>query len=312
MRTAIVAHSDTDGICSAAIALSRFPGSRIFFSKPASFLNELDDLREESLVVCDIAVNRPDSAALAKKLSARKVLYFDHHPMLPGFKKSAKGVVFHHDQRVSSSELVYRAFKDNIAPERVWLALYGAIADYSDGTPFIEEKMRNWDRRAIFFEVSSIVMGIKNEGFSDYSAKRRLVTDLARGMNPSDMPRLVESARQAVVKESELYEQVKKEAASFDHVGYIIRLEHFGFRGPAALFAATATDKPLGVAAFERKNHFDITLRARDPKLKLNVIAEKAAEAVGGSGGGHPNAAGARIPLSKLKDFLKKADELVG
>jgi len=312
MRRTIIAHSDTDGICSAAIALARFPDARVFFSKPVSLLKELDEVDEGNVIICDIAVNKPDAVALAKKLAKRKdVLFFDHHPMPPGFKSAMKNVTFHHDERVSASELVYRAFKDAIAPERVWIALYGAIADYSEATPFIEEKMRNWDRRAIFFEVSSIVMGIKNEGFSDYGAKRRLVAELAKGTNPSQMPRLVESAREAVVKEAELYEEIKRTAASFDHVGYIVKLEHFGFRGPAALFAATVTDKPLGVAAFERGSHFDITLRAREPSLRLNDIAEKAAAAVGGSGGGHPHAAGARIPMSKLKEFLKKADELV-
>ena len=80
---------------------------------------------------------------------------------------------------------------------------------------------------------------------------------------------------------------------------------------PAALFAATVTGKPLGIAVFERKRHFDITLRSRDPSLRLSYIAEKAAEAAGGSGGGHPNAAGARIPMAGLKTFLKKVNYLM-
>lgn len=313
MKTLIITHSDTDGICAGAIALSRFPNAEVFFSKPAALIREIDEVNADRLVICDIAVNKPDAVRLAEKLSQKnEVLYFDHHPVPPGFRKALKGVKFYHDIKASASEIIYRTFKDDIPMERVWPAIYGAIADYSDDTPFIVEKLKNWDRRAIYFEVSTIVMGIKNEGFSDYDAKRKLVRELSRGTNPTSFPGLVESARLAVEREFDLYEEVKKNAKSFGKVGYIVKLSRFGFRGPAALFAATVTDKPLGISAFEKKRkYFDITIRSRDPSLKLNIIAEKAAQAAGGSGGGHPNAAGARIPLANLKTFLKKVDSMI-
>jgi RecJ-like exonuclease len=37
-----------------------------------------------------------------------------------------------------------------------------------------------------------------------------------------------------------------------------------------------------------------------------------ASEEKGGKGGGHNIAAGAQVPLDKIDDFIKKADELVG
>jgi RecJ-like exonuclease len=312
MKTVIITHSDTDGICAGAIALCRFPKAKVFFSKPVALVRELDEVKADRLVICDIAVNKPDAARLAGKLAGKgEVLYFDHHPMPPGFRNQAKGVRFFHDEKASTSEIIYKAFKAEIPEERVWIAIYGAIADYSDETAFIKDNLRDWDKRALYFEVSTIVMGIKNEGFSDYAAKRRLVSELSMGTNPSAVTGLVDSAREAVEKEFDLYDEIKHKAVSFGNVGYVINFSRFGFRGPAALFAATATGKPLGVAVFERKRHFDVTMRSRDPALKLNILAEKAARAAGGSGGGHPNAAGARIPMAGLKTFLKKADSMI-
>ncbi len=46
-------------------------------------------------------------------------------------------------------------------------------------------------------------------------------------------------------------------------------------------------------------------MRTRDYSLKLNVLADRAAEKVGGSGGGH--AAAAKIPKGTFRKFL---DEL--
>lgn len=312
MRTVIITHSDADGICAGAIASCKFPDAKVFFSKPVSLVRELDEVQGERLVICDIAINKPDAAEIAKKLNMRsEVLYFDHHIHPPGFRKMASKVKFFQDTEASASEIIYKTYEADIPQERVWVAIYGAIGDYSDDTQFIYENLRDWDKRALYFEVSTIVMGMKNEGFSDYASKRRILKALASGMNPSSIPGLVESARQAVEQEFAIYDEVKEKAVSFGNVGYILKLDHFGFRGPTALFAATATDTPVGVAVFERKSHFDITMRARDPSIKLNVIADKAAREVGGSGGGHPSAAGARIPMARLKDFLKKADSLI-
>ncbi len=45
--------------------------------------------------------------------------------------------------------------------------------------------------------------------------------------------------------------------------------------------------------------------------LPLNRLAEQASNYVGGSGGGHESAAGAKIPFGTLDQFLKKMNELV-
>ena len=85
----------------------------------------------------------------------------------------------------------------------------------------------------------------------------------------------------------------------------------FGFRGPAALFAATVMDTEVGMYIWEKEKYVDITVRKRNSAVELNVVMEAAAEAVGGSGGGHPAAAGARIPKDKLDRFIHRVNVML-
>ncbi|MEM5812291.1 MAG: DHHA1 domain-containing protein [Candidatus Aenigmatarchaeota archaeon] len=193
----------------------------------------------------------------------------------------------------------------------IWTALYGAIGDYSEDTDFIRRHISDWDKRAIYFEVCTISLGIKNEEFSGYDAKRNIVKTLAEGKTPSDIEGLVKSAADAVRREFELYRIVKRKAKTLGKIGYITDTPSFGFRGPAALFAATVTERPVGVCVFRRDKYLDVTIRSHDSKMALNRLAEIASESVGGSGGGHQNAAGAKIPFGTLEKFLKKMDEVL-
>jgi single-stranded-DNA-specific exonuclease len=316
MHTTILSHGDTDGMCSAAIALSRFPDAQVFFTRPVSFLSDLRETRPGRIIIADIALNRkeaPEAVELFRQLSAQcEIHYFDHHTLQPRIKKQIREAIAHlsHTENVSASELIYRHFQKEIPRERVWVALYGAIGDYSDETPFARERILNWDRRALYFEVSTIAMGIKNEEFCKYDAKRRIVAALSAGKNPTDIPGLVKSAKRAINREFELYEQTKGRARKSGKVGYVLDQKSFGFRGPSALFSATVTNSPLGLYVFTREKYIDITARTRDYSLKLNKLMEEASERVGGSGGGHAAAAGAKIPKGRLKEFLEELNKL--
>jgi RecJ-like exonuclease len=303
-------------MCAGAIAQARFPNSEVFFTKPVSFLHDLKNTRAGRIIVCDIAITRSHAseiaATLASKSAAAEVLYFDHH-QLPGSLKDSdiKATGYFHKRNVSASEVIYRHYQKDIPRERVWIALYGAIGDYEDDTPFAIERIANWDRRALFFEVSTLILGIKNRQFDSYEAKRQIVRSMANGRNPSDVPGLVESAKVAVAREFEIYEFVKENAESSGKVGMVVNMPHFGFRGPAALFSATVTDCPVGLCVYDREKHVDVTARKRNTNTALNALMEGAAAKVGGSGGGHPEAAGARIPPGTLDEFLVEVNRLL-
>jgi len=323
-KTMIFTHSDCDGICAGALARTRFPNASLFFTKPVSLLHDLHEtavpFRPKTMVICDIAITKRHAKEIVNMLSKigerSTILYFDHHviPKTISIDKILEAVsTYAHDTAASASEIIYRHFQKSLAMERVWLALYGAIGDYTENTDFVHERMRNWDRRSIYFEVSTLILGIKEERFSTYNAKRRIISTLASGRNPSDINGLVQAAKSAVTREFEIYKSVKRRAKSFGNAGYVKDLPRFGFRGPSALFAATITDKPIGLSIHSVRDNLDITARKRsdDPSIQLNQIMEHAAESVGGSGGGHPRAAGARIPKNMLIKFLEAVDGMV-
>ena len=316
MKTIILTHADCDGICAGAIAQARFPDADVFFTKPVSLLSDLRSTEADRIIICDIAITKNDAKGIVSELAARseqgEVLYFDHHELPESIKESdIKVTKYVHDLHASASELIYKQFQNEIPGERVWIALYGAIGDYEDQTEFAKERIANWDRRVLFFEVSTLVLGIKNKEFDTYDAKRHIVKSMAHGENPSDVPGLVQSAKNAVTREFELYEFIKENAKKIGKAGVIENAPSFGFRGPAALFAATVTDAPVGLCVYNREKHIDVTARKRKADISLNRLMEKSAEAVGGSGGGHRNAAGARIPLGTLDEFIKHINKLL-
>mgnify|MGYP000008671881 CR=1 FL=1 len=321
-KALILTHSDCDGICAGALAASKFPESRVFFTKPVSLLHDFKDVvmkyNERTVIICDIALTKKDAAEIVSlmKKSKKRILYFDHH-VVPD-TVTEDGVndavsLYAHDTSASASEIIYRFYQKSIPRERVWLALYGAIGDYTDNTKFAIERIRNWDKRALYFEVSTLVMGIKEERFSQYNPKRGIISVLSSGQNPSDIKGLVKAAKEAVTREFNLYKIIRKRAKAYGSIGYVTDMAHFGFRGPSALFAATVTDRPVGLAANNIRDHIDITARTRsnDRELQLNKIMEEAAESVGGSGGGHPRAAGARIPKDAFGKFLDAVDKML-
>ncbi len=314
MKITILTHSDCDGMCAGAIALSRFPRAEVFFTKPASFADDLEECTSDKIIICDIAFTPNDREKLKHIIKEKpaKMLYFDHHPLDEGTKSFLKKhLELHHSPDMSASEIIYRHFKDEIPPERVWIAIYGAIGDYCENTEFVKRVEKDWDVRALYFEVSTLVLGIKTHYFESYDKKREIVKSLSKGKNPSDVSGLVMSAKDAVKEEFELYEIVKERAEKRGKIGVVFDLEGFGFRGPAALFAATVTKSVIGMSIYKRNDHYDITVRTRNYDIDLNELLSKAASEVNGTGGGHPQAGGARVPSSRLGDFIESVNSML-
>jgi RecJ-like exonuclease len=58
----------------------------------------------------------------------------------------------------------------------------------------------------------------------------------------------------------------------------------------------------------DHRDAYDFSMRARGD-FNLNLILSATLPKYGGSGGGHPLAAGGRVPAKNLKLFLKDFDE---
>lgn len=70
------------------------------------------------------------------------------------------------------------------------------------------------------------------------------------------------------------------------------------------------TGAEVGVAAEERGEIYVMSLRSR--RADLNQVLRDFARRYGVSGGGHPNAAGARMPKHLLKALVEELNRLAG
>jgi single-stranded-DNA-specific exonuclease len=310
MRTIILTHGDSDGICAGAVALAANPGSPLYFTNAVSVLSDLDQATGfDRLVVCDIAINIPTSARLKARIDdlAREteVIYIDHHPLPEGFE--AKWLIS--DITSSASEMAYKYFSNDLHADMSRVALYGAIGDYRDNSDSIREMVQDWDKRSLYYQAGTLSQGIEI-GRRDYEFKRWLAMQLSRNVQPSDIDILAKNAIIASQLENELRKRVAEDVLSLRNVSYV--MDQKACMSKAAIYARVYGHTPVGLSAEyrEHRDAYDFSLRAKGD-LNLNLLVSATAAKYGGSGGGHPLAAGGRVPASRLKYFLKDLDEAV-
>jgi RecJ-like exonuclease len=91
-------------------------------------------------------------------------------------------------------------------------------------------------------------------------------------------------------------------------IGTIASILAYSLPGSQKPILAFANVEAEGVAKFSARTTDD----AVEKGINLGKILRLASEKFGGKGGGHNIAAGAQVPLDKIADFVKLADELVG
>ena len=313
MDWVILAHGDCDGVCSASLAYSAKTGAQVIFTNPFDLLSELRSLADSNLIVADIALTHAHKDEVMDELSRikakREVLYFDHHPLPQGVKASdVPGSKAMGEGGSCSSELVYEQFKDQLNPEMSRVAVYGAIGDYSDDTPAIRDILRSWDKRELYLEAGILIAGLEGTRKKDYDFKRDLVMYLSQNGLPSLRKDLVETA----VRESEIDERmrhfVRKAARVQGKVAYV--MDPQWSLGKAATYARIYMKRPVGVAGEQAEESVDMSIRAVDP-MNLNEAVSSVAQELGGDGGGHENAAGARVPKGRFMEFVSGLDRAV-
>jgi RecJ-like exonuclease len=99
---------------------------------------------------------------------------------------------------------------------------------------------------------------------------------------------------------NELKERIKIEGS----VAYTI---NFPFSlGKTATYISGMKNINIGLAGEKRGENLDISLRTSDENIDLNKLLRKITPELGGVGGGHPMAAGARIPEKNFKMLLRE------
>lgn len=311
-KTLILTHGDSDGICSGAIAKTAYPDAYVYFTSPVSLLDKLRFIEDvETLIICDIAIDERYCSELHSVLNkfAEKcdLYYIDHHP-LP--KNYVKEDWFYHNTEVCSSELTYRVFENRLSRDMRRVAIYGAIGDFCDNTPHIKNWVRDWDKRSLYFQAGTLIQAIIHKG-REYEFKRELLEPLSNDVIPSNIPGLLELAREAAINEEKNRLFVKENVEALENSAYIVNPNNSISK--AAIYAASYGRREVGIAAEyrDRKGVYDLSIRSRG-EIDINRVLRSVAPKFGGSGGGHPLAAGARIPEKFLNAFLRTFDKKLG
>ncbi|AFC98830.1 Single-stranded DNA-specific exonuclease (RecJ-like) [Methanocella conradii HZ254] len=311
MKTVIFTHGDSDGLCSGALALAACGDSPVYFTNPVSVLTDIEEARGyDRIVVCDIAINLPRSAQMRDKFESlaksSEVIYIDHHPLPPGF--SAPWLF--HDTGASASELTFNYFSNDLSPDMSRVAMYGAIGDYEDMTPGARRILQDWDMRSLYYQAGTLSQGIEI-GRRDYEFKRGLVRQLAQNTLPSEIGMLAKNALIAARHEDEMRRRVQSEVVRMKNIAYVLDMN--GCMGKAAIFARVYGKAVVGISA-EYRDHrdaYDFSARGIGD-VDLNIIIGDVASRNGGTGGGHPRAAGGRIPAKNMNQFLLDLDKAIG
>ncbi|MHA1732959.1 MAG: DHHA1 domain-containing protein [Promethearchaeota archaeon] len=310
----ILTHGDGDGVCAGALALMAHPRARVFFTHPSGLLEDLRGV-DDDLVVCDIALDSRHADRIQERLGevaagGNSILYFDHHKVVPeNFAADFPGE-FVHARDKCATELVFEYFRgdgfDGFHAER--LAIFGAIADYFDDTPLIQELLHKWEKRAIYLETGILVQGLYAYRWN-YDAKRTLVRKLSWGSVPSAMKPLVKAALSQTKQEEVAMKRVAESFQRRGSIAWVVQPE--SSKSKAAHWVMGFADTPVGISVEFRKGFADLTIRGRG-LVDLTEFVPGIAEAFDGNGGGHPNACGLRIPKNALEGVLGAIDREVG
>ena len=320
LKITLLVHGDSDGVVSGALAYKFFMTKYklhsidVFFSHPAGLHADLKDFAKpgDIVFIADIALSELHLEELIKLFeiysSKGELIYVDHHPEPINIKvKELPGTIVY-DKCCSTSELTYRFFENQLGFEYSRIALYGAIGDYLDETVWVKETIEKWDKRSIYFEAGVLSQGLEASR-KMYDFKRHIVKHLSENRLPSSLSELLVRALIESINEEELRIWVKQNKQSMENIGYVI--EPPGSLGRAANYAKTYTGKPVGLAASKHRNNYVMSLRAKR-NIDLNRILRIITPKYHGTGGGHPYAAGARIPISYFREFLQTLNTTIG
>ena len=313
MSSIILTHGDLDGIASGAIALMAFPRSQVIFTRPSQIHEDLLRFARDApdlVSISDIAVNSSMFEEIMRAIdrypARTKIHWTDHHPIAPSQKKRlSQKVEYFHETGVSAAELVFRKFGAKLPEAALRLALYGAIGDYCDNTPFTSLYLENYDKRTLYFEAGILVQALQE---IDYKRESRdLLYELALGVQPSAMNEMVTLAVKATRIENEIFHYVQENARKMGDVGYVLDMPMNGYRGKSAKFAASCTESQVGISARSGEDEIDLSLRRRNSVIDLNeALSEIIPHIPGSQGGGHPAAAGATMNRNDFPTFLER------
>jgi len=300
----IITRGNVDGIVSAAVFLNRFPDARVtFVTSPTAGARALTaDTASKDVFVVDLAPV-PDMVDAAHKVRSGQLLTLvDHHPSSLSVEcetlveegVSAANVLFHH---LRSEERMRK------------LVAVADLVEYMP-TPLLDQEMRRFGRQRVDQESKVLDFSwrlmIDDDRFRYHAARQ-----LARGLWPSQIDAVRRRYIQ-VVNEKRWPRALAKVDSCLKVRGPLGIMDEmdrnrtlFGFGTRALVEVAHRRGCDYAVMINPRGKYSSVSVRGIAPHgVDLGRFVEDFTSENGVDGGGHPNAAGARIPTGSGELFV--------
>jgi single-stranded-DNA-specific exonuclease len=258
----------------------------------------------DAVYLCDLSINDTNYEELDRIRGFAEVTYVDHHPVDAGLVARLKGmgVEVVHDLRDCASALAFDLLHERLPHDAGLLASYAAVSDRLEEGPIAQELLQSYDRELVYFEAMVLSFALDR---ADVRLKRRIVTHLSALGYPhqiDDVPRLaLEQAERIAVLRKEL----PSRATKYGSIAYVeARGDSLGSIANLLLDVCEA-DIGIGFNTDQKRGVVDLSIRGRERvDVDLGAVTAQLAKGFGGFGGGHPKACGARMPDSRLMEFI--------
>ncbi|MFB3043453.1 MAG: DHHA1 domain-containing protein [Nitrososphaerales archaeon] len=311
-RTVCVAHAqDVDGISSASL-VKLATGADVFLANYDELIEILRSLNSETnLYVCDLGMNQSiiDDFVLETRRIVKgggKVTYIDHHPLDGKTSKRIKAAGVHlvHSREECAGVLTYQHFRNELPRRAAFIACYAAVTDYLDNQPIAKQLIGSSDRQLILLESTMLSYAMSHER-NRVSFSNRIVNAFQSLKFPHEIEGVPKLATRQAARMKDMLDLVEKEG---------VQLKNFAYFKSEKVTLGLVANLLLGIFAVPvafayRENSVsgmvEISLRERyDSEFELGEIVSKITKTLGGMGGGHTRASGARIPVEKMEKFL--------
>ena len=312
-KTMCVSHiKDVDGCVCAAI-IKHAARSHYLLANYGNINECLRSIYEsfDHVYVCDIGINETTVKEFERIRRFAELTYIDHHHLDAAVLESIQnmGVNVIHNHRDCASVLAHDHFKEALPREAGLLASYAAVSDRLENGPLARKIIRMYDRDFVLFETMLLSYAIERANV-DY--KKRLIPKLSK----LEYPHLIPDIPKLALEQAERIATLRKELPQrAQNIGNLFYADSKGDSTSAiANLLLDICDAAVGVGydTNEKTRISDLSIRgAARMKVDLGKKAAKLARDFGGTGGGHPKASGARIPATRLMEFLQLLSDQV-
>lgn len=297
MKKIIVTHGDADGICAGAIVLRKYKTAECYFTQPFSLDRTLGKVKGKCMLfILDISVDEKNFHKVRKKLINMKskdvfVVWIDHHHSSLKRQADLEKItdVCEVDVSKSASRLVYEM-----------IGLGHDLAEIGDaGDKYIRTKEPS--------EYAKLIGAAISFEPSNDKYREEVMRELASGLDgvkaelKEKAGKANEKLRSLISAGEVLYENGKVLVKKYG-------TEAYGYAAGVSGILAKEKNKVIIILSEVEKSPGLLVISSRQP-FKQNTYnmatVMKRTRNFGGSGGGHPDAAGGRIDASKVNEFVK-------